>query len=104
MNSKTELPDEDEKLEYKACFNKLSNDVWETVSAFENTSGGKIVLGVDEVNNSGNISYVSKGIKNPHKIVEQFWSNIANKISSSTITNGSVTLQDAGEGRQIIVT
>lgn len=103
MNSKKQLPDEDEKLEYKACFNKLSNDVWETVSAFENTSGGKIVLGVDEVNNSGNISYVAKGIKNPHKIVEQFCSNIANKISSSTITNGSMTLQDAGDGRQIIV-
>ena len=35
-------------FEMKTGQNKLPNDVWETVSAFSNTSGGWIVLGVHQ--------------------------------------------------------
>ena len=35
-------------FEMKTAQNKLPNDVWETVSAFSNTSGGWIVLGVHQ--------------------------------------------------------
>lgn len=39
---------DDGLVEAKKCAKKLSADVWETVSAFANTGGGLIVLGLDE--------------------------------------------------------
>lgn len=41
---------DDENIEAKKCETKLSNDVWESVSAFGNTSGGLILLGLDQEN------------------------------------------------------
>ena len=41
---------DDGSVEAKKCEKKLSSDVWETVSAFANTSGGLILLGIDESN------------------------------------------------------
>lgn len=41
---------DDENVEAKKCEAKLSNDVWESVSAFGNTSGGLILLGLDQEN------------------------------------------------------
>lgn len=43
------LQPESEKLEFKSSEKgKLSKDIWKTVSAFSNTDGGKIMLGVDD--------------------------------------------------------
>lgn len=41
---------DDALVEVKECAQKLSSDVWESVSAFANTAGGLIVLGVSEKN------------------------------------------------------
>ncbi len=42
---------DDENIEAKKCETKLSSDVWESVSAFGNTSGGLILLGLDQERN-----------------------------------------------------
>lgn len=39
---------DDERYEAKTCGRKLSSDVWESVSAFANTRGGVLVLGLSE--------------------------------------------------------
>ncbi len=39
---------DDGDVEVKECARKLSSDIWETVSAFANTSGGLILLGLSE--------------------------------------------------------
>lgn len=39
---------DDARVEVKECAKKLSNDIWESVSAFANTSGGLILLGLSE--------------------------------------------------------
>lgn len=41
---------DDSEVEVKECAASLSKDIWETVSAFANTSGGLIILGVSERN------------------------------------------------------
>ncbi len=39
---------DDADVEVKECGKKLSSDIWETVSAFANTAGGLILLGLSE--------------------------------------------------------
>ena len=45
-------------IEYKACKDKLSASVYETVCAFSNRYGGHLVLGADD---GGNVLGVNKG-------------------------------------------
>lgn len=44
------LPIENAHLEYKKASSSVPRDCWETVSAFANTDGGVIILGVTETN------------------------------------------------------
>ena len=39
---------DDERVEVKASADQLSKDVWESISAFANTKGGTVILGLDE--------------------------------------------------------
>ena len=39
---------DDKRTEAKKCERQLSSDVWETVSAFGNTAGGTLLLGLDQ--------------------------------------------------------
>lgn len=48
MDYLKQLPMENEHREYKQNRIKLTKDLWETISAFENTDGGVIVLGITE--------------------------------------------------------
>lgn len=39
---------DDERVEVKSSADQLSKDVWESISAFANTKGGTVILGLDE--------------------------------------------------------
>ncbi|MCL3858658.1 RNA-binding domain-containing protein [Pediococcus pentosaceus] len=102
MNYSKKLPDEDEHLEYKANASKLSSDIWETISAFENTDGGLLILGVEEIRKNGRTSFTPCGLKNPQAMLDIFWSTINNKVSESTITNNDISIIDLTNDLSII--
>jgi len=57
-----------EDFEGKAARSELPKSVWETVSAFSNTSGGWIVLGIKEEGNNFEII----GVGNAEKLEQDF--------------------------------
>jgi len=69
---------EKDRIEYKESKNKLPGTVYKTISAFANTKGGKIVLGVKQTGDDG----ISKlGVSNPQKLVDDLVSTIGGKYN-----------------------
>ena len=80
---------EDNRLEAKQAQKGLPVSVWETYSAFANTDGGLILLGVME---RGDHSLDIVGVDDPEKMVSDFWNTINNpqKINVNILTNHCV--------------
>jgi ATP-dependent DNA helicase RecG len=70
-------------FEVKKSSSKLSKDVWETVSAFSNTSGGWIVLGVLQ---TGQIFDIT-GIVNPEKMEQDFITTLRSRNKFNILIN-----------------
>lgn len=61
----------------------LPNDVWETYSAFANTGGGDVFLGLRELKDQ---SFELAGIENTQKVLDELWTGLNNpKIVSGNI-------------------
>lgn len=59
-------------FEAKEAKNDLPKNIWETVSAFSNTNGGWIVLGIKERKSERGTSFEIQGIDRPEKIEQDF--------------------------------
>jgi ATP-dependent DNA helicase RecG len=91
---------EDQELEFKSAADGLPKSVWESVSAFANTDGGYIVLGVSE----GKDGAVISGIKNADRQIQDFWNqhNNPQKLNVPICTNADVTRAQV-EGKTLII-
>lgn len=80
---------EDNRLEAKQAQKGLPVSVWETYSAFANTDGGLILLGVTE---HPDRSLEIVGVNEPEKLLSDFWNTINNpqKINVNILTNHCV--------------
>lgn len=67
---------EDQYLEFKEAGAGLPHDVWETYSAFANTEGGCIVLGVKEDTGTG--IFIPERVADAQGVVADFWSTLRN--------------------------
>ncbi|WP_273384075.1 ATP-binding protein [Enorma phocaeensis] len=65
------LGSETDRFEAKKCESNLSKDVWESVSAFANTAGGVLFLGLDE-----NKGFTVAPKFNPNSTLDQFVSGM----------------------------
>jgi len=60
---------EDQDTEFKAAEGGLPRSVWEAVSAFANTEGGTLVLGVAERDGE----FAIEGVRKPETVIKAFW-------------------------------
>ena len=75
-------------LECKESRNEISKSVWETYSAFANTCGGLILLGVEEHMNETDPTkrFSFTDMKNPEVRLKEFWDTInSDKVSANIL-------------------
>ncbi len=91
-------------LECKKAMAEVPRSLWETYSAFANTLGGLILLGVDEHSNETNVAkrYEIVGVTDAQKILTDFWNTInSDKVNVNILTDSDVEVINIS-GKQIV--
>ena len=91
---------ENNRIEAKKAIGGLPRSIWETYSAFANTLGGVILLGVEELADK---SLHPVELPDPEKLIKDFWDivNNANKVSANILSDKDVTIEDI-DGKHIV--
>lgn len=76
-------------LECKKAGSGLPTAIWSTYSAFANTIGGDIILGVEEVIEPDSLfpKFVVEGVVNVDKLIKDFWNTINSDKTNKCILN-----------------
>ena len=92
---------ESNRLEVKAAQGGIPRSVWETVSAFANTAGGTILLGVRE---RADRSLEVVGLPNASKMLDDFWNAALSKdkVSARFMADDDARIESM-DGKEIIV-
>ena len=80
-------------LECKKAEGGIPNSLWETYSSFANTSGGVILLGVEEHLKETELEkrYTFCNLSNPQKMIKSFWDTInSKKVSANLLLDDNV--------------
>lgn len=88
-------------IEYKSARGGLPGDLWETYSAFANSEGGTIWLGVGQKDGK----LVLHGLENPEKLVGELWSllNNRNKVSRNLLKDSDVSIVPLSPSRNSLI-
>lgn len=92
---------ESNRLEVKSAKGGLPNSLWETYSAFANSEGGVIVLGVKEKKDG---RFLIDGLDDPRKLLKDFWNIVNNrqKVSCNILTDSMVSIETVN-GKSLLV-
>lgn len=92
------------EIEYKEAKNSVPKDLWHTYSAFANSCGGFILLGIKE-NEVGNFpELLISGVNHPDKIVDELFSQSrSEKVSKSLLNDNDVKLFQVEDKRVIAI-
>lgn len=90
---------EDQDVEFKAAEGGLPRSLWETISAFANTDGGFVVLGVSEHDGR----FVVSGVRKVEALLKAFWDthNNVQKLSVPVCSDADVQVQTI-DGHKLI--
>ena len=91
---------EDNRLEAKKALGGLPDSLWETYSAFANTLGGLILLGVEEYPDK---SLHPIDLPDPAAIMQDLWTTVNNRdlVSANILCDGDVWIQTI-DGKHIV--
>ncbi len=94
---------ENSLVEAKAAQFSLPKNIWDSYSAFANTNGGKILLGVSE--NKETKELIVSGIDAPETVKKQFWDTINNpkKVSCNILTENDLDEIKLENGKIIFI-
>jgi ATP-dependent DNA helicase RecG len=92
---------EDQEIEFKLADGGLPKSIWETISAFANTQGGRIVLGVAQ----GPDVFTVVGIRKPDVLIKMFWDthNSTQKINTSACKADDVYILPIQNQRVVVI-
>ena len=92
---------ENNRIEAKKALGGLPHSIWETYSAFANTLGGIILLGVEEYRDK---TLHTVDLPDPEKLVKEFWDlvNNPNKASVNVLSSKDVVIENVN-GDHIVV-
>ena len=93
---------ETNRIEAKQAVGGLPRSIWETYSAFANSDGGVILLGVAERKTDKKLYAVE--LPDPWRLVAQFWEmvNEPRIVSKNILRKDDVRIEQA-EGKEIVV-
>ena len=93
---------ETNRIEAKQAVGGLPHSIWETYSAFANSDGGFILLGVAERKTDKTLYSVE--LPDPWRLVAQFWEGINNprNVSKNILRKCDVTIECV-DGNEIVV-
>jgi predicted HTH transcriptional regulator len=93
---------EGNRLEAKKAVGGLPKSLWETYSAFANTNGGIILLGVEELADK-TLSVVE--LPNPEKLIVDFWNGINNRqqVNVNILTDKNVQIIETQGNRTVMI-
>lgn len=91
------------EFEVKQALRRVPSNAWETVSAFANTLGGVIVLGLAE--GDGPSDWRVEGIENPEAMVQDIRNTLRNrqKINVEACRNDDIWIEPYGLKKLVIV-
>lgn len=101
--SKIEQYRENNRIEAKKALGGLPKSIWETYSAFANTLGGIILLGVEE--DREHVLHTIN-LPDPERLVREFWEIVRNpkKASVNILAGRHVQIETIGGNRIIVIT
>lgn len=93
---------ENTRIEAKMAVGGLPHSIWETYSAFANTSGGVILLGVAE--NKKDKTLYPVDLPDPNRLIAQLLELVNDKrvVSVNLLRKSDVTIEEA-DGKEIVV-
>lgn len=93
---------ENNRIEAKKALGGLPHSIWETYSAFANTLGGLILLGVEE---AADHSLHTVHLPDPQKLVQEFWNLVNNqtKASVNILTDRHIQIRQVGADAIVVI-